>query len=399
MTEAKPVSEILEPLLPGATLGMIGGGQLGRYFVIEARKLGYDVAVLDPSADAPAMQLASHKIVAAYDDEQALAQLASVSDAITIEFENVPFESLAWLSNKVLVAPSPECARIAQDRRIEKRIALDYGLTPCANATIESSAEVALAVNATGLPAILKTATQGYDGKGQVVCHSEAEVSLAFENLKHVPCVLEQRIDLDIEVSVVLSRGRDGKCQCFPIAENVHVNGILHTSTVPAHIDEKLQHIVLEQAINLANGIDYVGVLGVEFFIAKDGSVYFNEMAPRPHNSGHYTLDATVTCQFEQQVRMLCGLTAGSAQLLTPVTMVNILGDSWRECVTDENQDGPAHSGKPDWSQVLSADGAKLHLYGKGEARPGRKMGHVNCLSASAETSLAVAERLHQALK
>ena len=373
------------PLLPGATLGMIGGGQLGRYFVIAARKLGYEVAVLDPAAEAPAMQLATHPIVGGYDDEHALAQLVSLSDAITIEFENVPYESLAWLSNKVRVAPSASCARIAQDRRIEKRIALDYGLTPCANATIESSADVAPAVKVTGLPAIVKTATQGYDGKGQVVCNTETDVLQAFESLKHVPCVLEQRIDLAMEVSVVLCRSDSGDCRCFPIAQNVHVNGILHTSTAPANIDKALEKVILNQAIQLANGIEYVGVLGVEFFIDKAGAVYFNEMAPRPHNSGHYTLDATATCQFEQQVSMLCGLPAGSAALLSPVTMLNILGDSWSDS---------AASVVPDWQTVLSNDSAKLHLYGKAAARPGRKMGHVNCLSTSAQSSLEDALQL-----
>ena len=373
-------------LLPGSTLGIVGGGQLGRYFVIAARKMGYHVAVLDPSADAPAMQLATHKIVASYDDSDGLQQLAELSDAVTIEFENVPFDSLAWLAKQVPVAPSPECARIAQDRRIEKRIAADFGLTPAPNATIESVNDIASAITITGLPAILKTATLGYDGKGQAVCHSESEVQAAFKALNGVPCVLEQRIDLDIEVSVVLCRGRDGVCQCFPIAENVHVNGILDLSTAPAAIDESMAEQIRTQAIKLADGVDYVGVLGVEFFIAKDGVVYFNEMAPRPHNSGHYTLDATTTCQFEQQVRMLCGLPAGNPNLLSPVTMLNVLGDSW--AVTD-----------PDWGLVVSEISAKLHLYGKVDARPGRKMGHINCLAESTESSLNAAERVRVAMK
>jgi len=372
-------------LIPGATLGMIGGGQLGRYFVIAARTLGYEVAVLDPSADAPAMSLATHKIVTPYDDKDGLQQLASLSDVVTIEFENVPFDSLEWLAKTVPVAPSPSCARIAQDRRVEKQVASKHGLTPAPHATLESSADIAAALKITGVPAILKTATLGYDGKGQVVCHSESDVQEAFEALNGVPCVLEQRIRLDIEVSVVLSRGYDGVSTCFPIAENVHVNGILDRSTAPAAINKTMADEVRNQAIRLADGIDYVGVLGVEFFIDKDGAVYFNEMAPRPHNSGHYTLNATATSQFEQQVRMVCGLPAGDPQLLSPVSMLNVLGDSWV-------------SGVPDWQQVMSEASAHVHLYGKTEARPGRKMGHINCLAQTPDESIKAAELIRQRL-
>jgi len=207
----------------------------------------------------------------------------------------------------------------------------------------------------------------------------------AFQGLNEVACVLEKRIDLDIEVSVVLCRTHDGVTTPFPMAENVHVNGILDLSTVPAAVSDSVTETVLDQAVRLANGIDYVGVLGVEFFIAKDGTVYFNEMAPRPHNSGHYTLDATATCQFEQQVRMVCGLPAGDAQLLSPVTMLNLLGDAW--IPTD-----------PNWTKVLSFESAHLHLYGKSESRPGRKMGHINCLAATATESLRLAESIRAAL-
>lgn len=378
----KPAST---PLQPGATLGMIGGGQLGRYFVIAARKLGYEVAVLDPGADAPAMQLASHKIVAAYDDEDALQRMAELCDVVTIEFENVPYQGLARLAEHVPVAPSPECARIAQDRRLEKNTAVKFGLTPAPFAAIESENDIAAAVAVTGFPAIIKTATLGYDGKGQVVCEDESAVREAFDSLHGVPCVLEQRIQLAKEVSVVLCRGFDGQVMCFPVGENVHVNGVLDLSTVPAQVDESLEFQVIEQATKLAHGIDYVGVLGLEFFIDTEGRVFFNEMAPRPHNSGHYTLDATVTCQFEQQVRMVCGLAPGSVELLTPVSMLNVLGDSW-------------FPDSPDWAKVLAEPLVKLHLYGKAEARPGRKMGHINCLADSAQGALALAERSRRLL-
>lgn len=378
----KPAST---PLQPGATLGMIGGGQLGRYFVIAASKLGYEVAVLDPSADAPAMQLARHKIVAAYDDADALQRMAELCDVVTIEFENVPYQGLARLAEHVPVAPSPECARIAQDRRLEKRTAVKFGLTPAPFAVIESEKDIAAAIAVTGLPAVIKTATLGYDGKGQVVCEDESVVRKAFESLNGVPCVLEQRIQLAKEVSVVLCRGFDAQIVCFPVGENVHVNGVLDLSTVPAQLDESMELQVIEQATKLAHGIDYVGVLGLEFFIDTEGRVFFNEMAPRPHNSGHYTLDATVTCQFEQQVRMVCGLAPGSVDLLTPVSMLNVLGDSW-------------FPDSPDWAKVLAEPLVKLHLYGKAEARPGRKMGHINCLADSAQGALALAERSRRLL-
>jgi len=385
----------MKVLLPGATIGIIGGGQLGRYFVLAARRLGYSVVVLDPSADAPAMQVANQKIVAPYGDAQALEQLATVCEAITIEFENVPFEGLSALSETVSVAPSPECVRIAQDRRIEKVVALQHGLTPAPNATVESSDDISAAIAVTGIPAILKTATLGYDGKGQVVCESEADVRTAFEELLHVPCVLEQRIDLDVEVSVVLCRSHDAQITCFPIAENVHVNGILDISTAPASISKKMADEVIQQAQKLAHGIDYVGVLGVEFFIATNGTVYFNEMAPRPHNSGHYTLDATATCQFEQQVRMLCALPAGDACQHSPVSMVNILGDSWGVGAEGKIQENAV---VPNWSAVLQEPSAHLHLYGKAEARTGRKMGHVNCLASDTSSSLVLAEAVRNAL-
>jgi len=375
----------MQTLQPGATLGIVGGGQLGRYFVIAARRMGYEVAVLDPTEEAPAMQLASHKVVAAYNDKAGLEQLAKLSDAVTIEFENVPFDSLAWLADRVPVAPSPNCARIAQDRRLEKRIAAEHGLVPAPYGVIETPQDIAHATTVTGLPAILKTATLGYDGKGQAVCHNVDDVQSAFAQLKEVPCVLEQRINLRQEVSVVLCRSHDGDAVCFPIAENVHVNGVLDTSTVPATISSEMEENVRQQAMQLAHGIGYVGVLGVEFFIASDGSVYFNEMAPRPHNSGHYTLDATASCQFEQQVRMLCGLPAGNTTLLSPVTMLNILGDAWQPS-------------EPNWQALLSDSSAHLHLYGKRDAKPGRKMGHVNCLADSSTNSAVAATQIRKLL-
>ena len=365
------------PLRPGATIGVVGGGQLGRYFVLAARQLGYHCCVLDPDANAPAMQLASVAIVGKYDDEIALTQLAQACDAVTIEFENVPAASLELLNNFTRVAPSARVVKVAQDRHLEKQTATEHGLQPVPYAEILQASDIDKALHAVNdtvakrvsLPAILKSSRLGYDGKGQATCNTVDEAHTAFNALNGVPCVLEQRIDLQSEISVVMARGFDGKSLCFPVAQNVHVNGILHTSTVPATVDDALQSKACQLATQFADGLDYVGVLAVEFFVDQQGQLLFNEMAPRPHNSGHYTLDATATSQFEQQLRALCALPLGSVRLLSPVTMLNILGDSWTD-------------GEPDWQGLFAQGEARLHLYGKSDARPGRKMGHVNFLAS-----------------
>lgn len=356
-------------LLPGATVGVVGGGQLGRYFVIAARQLGYHCCVLDPDANAPAMQLASTAIVGKYDDEAALKQLAEACDAVTIEFENVPAASLELLNNTTRIAPSAAVVKIAQDRHLEKQTAIAHGLQPVPYAELQQASDIEAALKIVSLPAIIKSSRLGYDGKGQATCHTADEVHAAFASLKGVPCVLEQRIDLQCEISVVMARGFDGKSTCFPVAQNIHVNGILHTSSVPATVDDALQKQACDLATKFADGLGYVGVLAVEFFVDQSGQLLFNEMAPRPHNSGHYTLDATATSQFEQQLRALCAIPLGSTRLLSPVTMLNILGDSWG-------------AGEPDWQGLFGQDEARLHLYGKTDARPGRKMGHVNFLAS-----------------
>mgnify|MGYP000276724110 CR=1 FL=1 len=378
-------SKQLTPLVPGATVGVVGGGQLGRYFVLEARRLGFHTWVLDPDENAPAMQLAEHRLVAAYDDRQALETLGAACDAVTVEFENVPAESLQQLAQQCRVAPGAESIRIAQDRVSEKQTAEQHGLQPVPYAALRQASDIAPAVAAVGLPAIVKTARLGYDGKGQVVCHTESDVLQAFADQGEVVCVLERRIALEAEVSVVLARGYDGETAVFPVAQNVHVNGVLHTSTVPASVDDSLVERARQMALTLADGLDYHGVLAVEFFIDADSRVFFNEMAPRPHNSGHYTLDATMSSQFEQQLRALCALPLGSTQLLSPVCMLNLLGDTWT-------------AGEPDWQALLEQPGAHLYLYGKAEARPGRKMGHVNCLAESAVAGEALADLVNRQL-
>ena len=373
------------PLLPGSTVGVVGGGQLGRYFVLEARRLGYGTWVLDPDANAPAMQLAEHTLVAAYDDTAALNTLGMACDAVTVEFENVPAESLELLAKHCRVAPGADSIRIAQDRNLEKTVAQLHGLQPVPFASLLDIGDISTAVAAVGLPAIVKTARLGYDGKGQILCQSEAEVEAAYISQGQTACVLEKRIELQAEVSVVLARGYAGDTAVFPISQNVHVNGILSTSTLPASLDEALLERARNLALQLAEGLDYHGVLAVEFFVDSDGQILFNEMAPRPHNSGHYTLDATVCSQFEQQLRALCGLPLGSTRLLSPVCMLNLLGDVWTK-------------GEPRWSALFEQAGAHLHLYGKSEARPGRKMGHVNCLADSPDDAVAMAERIGREL-
>lgn len=376
----------VEPLLPGCTVGVIGGGQLGRYFVLEARRLGYDTWVLDPDPTAPAMQVAAHPLIARYDDTQALKSLALACDAVTIEFENVPAESLRQVAGITRLAPAAATVALAQDRIAEKRCALDAGLEPVAHAVIESDADIDGAIASISLPGILKTARLGYDGKGQVRCATPDDVRAAFAACGEVAAVLEQQIELSAELSVVLARGLDGNISFFPIAENVHRNGILFTSTVPARQTDDTLVEARRLAALLARKIDYHGVLAIEFFVTASGELLFNEMAPRPHNSGHYTLDATRVSQFEAQLRVLCGLPCGDITLQSAATMVNLLGDLWN--------DGP-----PDWLPLIGSAGARLHLYGKACARPGRKMGHVNCLADSALESLAEAERLYRTLQ
>ena len=366
-------------ILPGSTLGMLGGGQLGRMFVTAARTMGYDVIVLDPDPNSPAGGLASQHLVKDYDDTEALDYLSQHCAVVTTEFENIPAVTLAYLAKSVPVHPSATALHIAQHRKQEKEFFRNQGLNTADFIALENDDDLANARDFS-FPAILKTAMLGYDGKGQVVCQNFEDLQVAFEQVGRKPCVLEQLIELDCEVSVVLCRSLAGEVTCFPIAENSHANGILDVTIAPAQISTALADEAIDAATRIAHGLDYCGVLAVEFFISDDNRVLVNEMAPRPHNSGHYTLDACETSQFEQQVRMICDLPAGSCHQHSPVAMWNLLGDIWPQ------------GGVPDWEAVLKLERAKLHLYGKSEARPGRKMGHVNCLGTTLDDSLALLE-------
>lgn len=353
-------------ILPPATLGILGGGQLGRMFVIAARTMGYEVIVLDPDSLSPAGSLATEHLNTDYNDVSALEYLSQNCAAVTTEFENIPVFALEYLSGHVPVFPSAPSLATTQNRIREKIFIQSLGLMTSKFIPIQSESDLKRLQNVS-FPAILKTATLGYDGKGQVVCENANEVEAAYKQMR-VDCVLEQKIALEKEISVVLSRDQQGRCYSFPVVENEHVNGILDVSMAPARISEELQAKALEAARQIADGLDYCGVLAVEFFISTDGELLVNEIAPRPHNSGHYTLDACYSSQFEQQVRMICGLPSANCEQHTAVAMLNLLGDNW-----------PA-KGEPAWDEILQLDKACLHLYGKKQPRAGRKMGHINFL-------------------
>ncbi|ODU05847.1 MAG: 5-(carboxyamino)imidazole ribonucleotide synthase [Thiobacillus sp. SCN 63-1177] len=372
------------PILPGATLGILGGGQLGRMFTIAARTMGYKVMVLDPDAASPAGQMADVHLQADYADHEALKRLGEACAAVTTEFENVPAASLIELANHCRVSPGADAVAIVQDRSHEKSWLAQNGFATAPFALVYSEGDLDAGMADVGAPALLKVARFGYDGKGQARVNTREEARAAFREFDGQPCVLEGFVKLEREVSVVLARSDAGECALFPVAENRHENGILDVSIVPARVPQSLAHQACEMARDVANKLGYVGVMAVEFFVA-DGRLMVNEIAPRPHNSGHYTLDACVTDQFEQQVRALCGLPLGDTRLLSPVAMVNILGDRWQD-------------GGPHWNTLLAHPNIKLHLYGKQTARPGRKMGHFNVLDADPDAALRLAEQMRHAL-
>jgi 5-(carboxyamino)imidazole ribonucleotide synthase len=388
------------PLLPGArsardpsrpvTLGVLGGGQLGLMFVHAAQALGFRTAVLDPGPDGPAGQVAHWHLRAAYDDVAALDAFAAGCDAVTTEFENVPAQALRRLAGAVPVAPSGDAVAVCQHRAHEKAYFERSGV-PCVPwAAMETDADVA-AVDAALLPGILKSATLGYDGKGQVRVERREDLAAAWAALKRVPCVLERRVALQREISVVLARDRAGRCVHLPLQHNVHRDGILAMTEVPASdLPEGLAAQARAQAEAVAASLGYVGVLCLEFFVLADGSLCANEMAPRPHNSGHHSLDACDLSQFELQARALAGLPLPELRQHSPAVMLNLLGELWLgPGPSDRPSDRSART--PPWAEVLALPGAHLHLYGKAEPRPGRKMGHLTFTAATAAQARAAA--------
>ena len=384
-----------QPFLPSADpstwLGVMGGGQLGRMFAHAAQAMGYKVAVLEPSADCPAGQVADRNVEGGYTNGGALAELAALCSAVTTEFENVPADSLALLAADSFVAPSASCVQIAQDRILEKKFFVDCAPTsnvmPAPHKTIASHADID-AIEDALLPGILKTVRMGYDGKGQVRVRSREDVRTAFDTMGGVTCLLEKMLPLAYEVSVLTARGHDGASVVYPIAENVHRDGILFTTTVPGpNVSEACAKQAQDAARAIVAQLGYVGVLCIEFFVLEDGTLVVNEMAPRPHNSGHYTLDACITSQFAQQVRAMARLPLGDVRQHSPSVMLNILGDVWFETNSDTARE-------PAWDRVLALPGANLHLYGKNDPRRGRKMGHVTFVAptlAEAQDSLRAA--------
>lgn len=380
------------PILPGRWLGMVGGGQLGRMFCHAAQSLGYKVAVLDPAASSPAGVVADHYIQAAYDDPAGLDELARLCQAISTEFENVPAQSLHRLANNSVVSPSGDAVAIVQDRIREKAFIDAAGVPVAPYRPITQRDDLLQAPDAL-FPGILKVARLGYDGKGQARVTSREAALAAFDDFGHVSCVLEAMLPLADEISVVMARGLDDSCVVYTPAHNEHRDGILAVSMVnpkPDHTRSELYAQAEQAAVKIAEALDYRGVLCVEFFILEDGRLVANEVAPRPHNSGHHTINACITSQFEQQVRVMTGMPLGSAYCHSASVMLNLLGDLWFDAAGQYRE--------PDWSAVLQQSNAKLHLYGKADARHGRKMGHVTIVGETTDLARSQASQVAQAL-
>ena len=364
-------------ILPGATLGVLGSGQLGRMFTIAARRLGYRVHVYSPDTDTPAGQVGDREFVAAYEDLDAVRAFARSVSVVTFEFENVPSDTSHAAAELVPVRPDGEVLHLTQQRLREKNFLQSRGFPVTPFRQINSLAELEAAARDLGLPAVLKTASFGYDGKGQQKLRAAAELPGAFANLRGAEGIYEAFVDFDKEVSVVAARTAEGEFAAFPVFENAHANHILDVTFAPAAIADDLAREAVKLARGILEALKVVGLLTVELFVTRDGRLLVNELAPRTHNSGHLTIDACVTCQFEQQLRAVCGLPLGSTELRRPAAMANLLGDIWL-----------AAGGEPDWSAALSDPLVKLHLYGKAEARAGRKMGHLTATGATVEEAV-----------
>ena len=377
----------MDAIYPPKVLAILGGGQLGSMFTLAAKTMGYPVVVLEPDGRAPAARFADKHLCAPFDDKNALAELAQCA-AVTTEFENVNADAMRDLAAAMQVSPSSDCVAIAQNRILEKSWIRKAGLETAPYRVIQAASDISSECEPL-FPAVLKTAMLGYDGKGQIRVKTLAQLQAAFATLGNVPCVLEQLVDLRAEISVIACRLDDERIATFDPAENHHENGILAYSVVPARLPENLLSAAKQMAVRLANALNYVGVLAVEMFVVGDEQrLVVNEMAPRPHNSGHHTLDSCASSQFQQQVRLMCGLPPANTKLLSACCMANILGDAWGE-----------NGEEPNWAAVLNHPQAHLHVYGKAEPRKGRKMGHFTVLADSADEAYRVAQSLHRQLK
>lgn len=371
-------------LQPGSIIGIIGGGQLGRMLAMTAQRMGYRTAIWDPSPTCPASSLAETLICAPFSDHQAAEHLAKLADVITYEFEHIDLTTVQTAANHKPVYPHPDILAFSQHRVVEKSTLQKLGFPVPPFAAIDTLLDLETAIYQIGLPAVLKTATSGYDGKGQVVLRSQADLKGAYAELrpKSDRLIIESFVPFSKEVSVLCARGQDGEVVSYPIGENQHVQGILDMTLAPADVPPEIDQKARQMVESLTTKLNVVGLLVVELFLLADGSLLINETAPRPHNSGHYTLDVGYTSQFEQLIRALCGLPLGSTQLLSPAVMVNLLGDLW---LTTEN--------KPPFDQILALPGVKLHLYGKKEARAGRKMGHFTVMAPTLMKALHTAKK------
>ncbi|MDQ3621291.1 MAG: 5-(carboxyamino)imidazole ribonucleotide synthase [Verrucomicrobiota bacterium] len=370
--------------LPGSTIGVMGGGQLGRMFAIAARRMGYRVHTFSPDEDSPTGQLADVEIAAAYEDESAVSRFAREIDVLTFEFENIPARTVEWCARFCEVRPAASVLHIAQHRLREKEFLAGAGLPLAPFAPVTNEAELREAATRIGLPAVLKTAAFGYDGKGQRTLQRRDDLTEVWKPLIGQTAVVEGFIEFERELSVIVARGIDGAMAAFPVGRNDHVNHILDVTVVPFD-DEKIEAAARELAFAVAENIDLVGLLAVEMFARPSGEILINEIAPRPHNSGHWSFDAAVTSQFEQQLRAVCGLPLGSTEILRPAAMANLLGDLWRK-------------GEPDWAAAAAFPEVKIHLYGKAEARAGRKMGHLVAFGATLREAEARVRAARQAL-
>jgi 5-(carboxyamino)imidazole ribonucleotide synthase len=359
------------PILPGRTIGIVGGGQLGRMIALAGRRMGYRIHVFDPEADGPTGQLADVQVCAAYEDVAAARRFARDVDVVTFEFENIPAETLAAIAEDRPVHPSPEVLHVCRHRLREKDFLQRHGFPLTPYRAVSSAAELSQALVELGAPAILKTADFGYDGKGQARLDHHEGLPEVWTKLGRPQGVLEAFVPFTKEVSVICARAADGNMCCFGPAENVHARHILDVTTVPADLSPTLARQAVELACAVTQSLRVVGLLAVEMFLAGE-KLLVNELAPRPHNSGHYSVDACVTSQFEQQLRAVCGLPLGDVSLLRPAAMANLLGDLWQD-------------GEPNWAAALTLPDVKLHLYGKNEPRPGRKMGHLTALADTVE--------------
>jgi 5-(carboxyamino)imidazole ribonucleotide synthase len=371
--------------LPGATIGVMGSGQLGRMFAMAARRMGYRVHIFSPDKETPAGQFADREVTGAYEDEAAVRQFARDLDLLTFEFENIPRQTIDWCAAECDVRPASTVLHIAQNRLREKDFLAQAGIPVAPYRAARSESELRAAIDEIKTPAILKSAAFGYDGKGQRFIAEQSSVEELWRDRAGDELILEGAVDFEKEVSVIVARGPDGSVATFPVCENIHRDHILDVTVLPARVSPEVEKSAAGLARRIANQMELVGLLAVEMFLKRDGVLLVNELAPRPHNSGHWTIEGCATSQFEQHVRAVCGLPLGSTDLLSPSAMANLLGDLWE-------------GGEPNWAAALAVPGVRLHLYGKHQPRPRRKMGHLTALASTAEAAIAAVTKARAAL-